>query len=253
MKIPTQRLVRVRVSRLLAALAIASLALPSGSASAAPAAAGAIARLGAPVGAAAVAAPLPACSYRDVITARSAYWQYPTTLLDTIYRLPSTYYPRDLVSTGISGGGLVRRIALGDLLAMDRAARVAGARFAITSAFRSYSQQATMFNRRVALVGRAAALRMVARPGHSEHQLGTAVDFRSYSSGAAFATTRAGAWMKANAWKYGWLMSYPYGRTAVTCYASEPWHFRYVGRAVAGLIHYSGLTTRQWIWAHYGS
>ncbi len=240
---------KTRVARLLAALAIVSIALPFGSVSAAS---GTNAPAVNPV-AWLSAAPLPACAYRDILTARTAYSQYSTTLLDTIYRLPRSYYPTDLVSTGLSGGGFVRRIALADLRAMDRAARLGGARFAVVSAFRSYSRQALMFNTRVALVGRAVALRTVARPGHSEHQLGTAIDFRSYDGRTPFATTRAGGWMKANAWKYGWLMSYPSGKAALTCYSYEPWHYRYVGRTVARLIHVSGLTVRQWIWRHFGS
>ena len=95
--------------------------------------------------------------------------------------------------------------------------------------------------------------RFVAPPGHSQHQLGTAIDFRSNDGRTPFATTRAGGWMKANAWKYGWLMSYPSGKAALTCYSYEPWHYRYVGRTVARLIHFSGLTVRQWIWRHFGS
>jgi D-alanyl-D-alanine carboxypeptidase len=244
--------VKARVAWLLITLAIVSIAFPFGAVSAGSVASRPIPAVASPVISAA-GVPPPTCAYRDVLTARRAYSQYGTTLLDTTYRLPSSYYPSDLVSTGLNGGGLIRRIALADLRAMDRAARLAGARFAVTSAFRSYSRQAVMFNSRVALVGRAIALRAVARPGHSEHQLGTAIDFRSYTSSAPFAMTRAGAWMKANAWKYGWLMSYPYGKTAVTCYSYEPWHYRYVGRAVARLVHYSGLTTRQWIWTHYRS
>lgn len=240
--------VKARVARLLAVLAIVSIALPYGSVSA-------VSRTIAPaagVAASLSTAPLPACTYKDILTARARYSQYATTLLDTVYRLPRTYYPTDLVATGLRGGGSIRRIALVDLRAMDRVARIAGARFAIASAFRSYSQQVVLFNSRVARVGRAAALKFVARPGHSEHQLGTAIDFRSYDGRTPFATTRAGLWMKANAWKYGWVMSFPSGRSAVTCMSSEPWHYRYVGRTEARLIHYSGLTTRQWIWHHFG-
>jgi D-alanyl-D-alanine carboxypeptidase len=240
--------VKARVARLLAALAIASIVLPFGSVSALSRP---ITNTAGPV--ASLVAPLPACIYKDILTARAGYSQYATTLLDTIYRLPRIYYPTDLVATGLRGGGWIRRIALVDLRAMDRAARIAGARFAITSAFRSYSQQVVLFNSRVASVGRAAALKFVARPGHSEHQLGTAIDFRSYDGRTPFVTTRAGLWMKANAWKYGWVMSFPSGKSAVTCMSSEPWHYRYVGRTEARLIHYSGLTTRQWIWRQFGS
>ena len=84
--------------------------------------------------------------------------------------------------------------------------------------------------------GYAAALKSSARAGHSEHQLGTTVDFRSYGGSAPWyyadwGRSKAGAWLKSNAWKYGFVMSYPKGKTTLTCYAYEPWHYRYVGRA----------------------
>ena len=202
-------------------------------------------------------ATLPKCAYKDVRTGRVAYSKYATTLLDTTYRLSSRYFPRDLRSTGLRGGGSIRNIAFADLRAMDRAARAAGARFAIQSAFRSYRQQVATFNHWVRVAGRRAALRASARPGHSEHQLGTSIDFRSYNGGAPWfrdwASTKAGAWMQANAWTFGWVMSYPKGKSAKTCYQYEPWHYRYVGRANAKLIHASTVTTRQWIWTNYGN
>ena len=61
-------------------------------------------------------------------------------------------------------------------------------------------------------------------------------------------TTKAGAWLGANAWKYGFVMSYPKGKTSVTCYMYEPWHFRYVGRTVAKAVHDSKLTLREYLW-----
>jgi D-alanyl-D-alanine carboxypeptidase len=55
--------------------------------------------------------------------------------------------------------------------------------------------------------------------------------------------------MAANAWKYGFIESYPRGVSpSKTCYAYEPWHFRYVGRAEAAAVHASGLTLREWLW-----
>jgi D-alanyl-D-alanine carboxypeptidase len=53
-----------------------------------------------------------------------------------------------------------------------------------------------------------------------------------------------------NAWRYGFMLSYPRGQTAKTCYKYEPWHYRYVGVAEAAAIHASGLTTREWMWRH---
>jgi D-alanyl-D-alanine carboxypeptidase len=136
---------------------------------------------------------------------------------------------------------------------MVRAARGAGARLAVQSAFRSYSTQKSTFAYWSRVSGYSAALKSSARAGHSEHQLGTTVDFRSYGGSAPWyysdwGTTKAGAWLKKNAWKYGFIMSYPKGKASVTCYAYEPWHYRFVGRSEAAKVRSSGLTLRQYLW-----
>lgn len=204
--------------------------------------------------------PLPPCRYDDVLTARSALAEWSTTLLDTIYMLPSGYAPTDLVGTaaaGANGGHSIRRVALADLTALVGAARAAGKPIRIVSAYRSYAAQETTFAQNVAKYGYQLALRRSARPGHSEHQLGTALDV-THASGAAgwnyrdWATHPAGAWMRDNAWRYGWVMSYPKASFAVACYDYEPWHYRYVGRELAALVHGSGLTLREVIWRLHG-
>jgi D-alanyl-D-alanine carboxypeptidase len=199
----------------------------------------------------------PACRYADVLTTYRNLGDWQRTLLDTIYRLPGTYAPRDLTSTANAGlpGFVVRRLVIADLARMATAARLAGARLGIQSAYRSYANQQSTFAGWVATSGLAAALRASARPGHSEHQLGTAIDFKSYGGpapwGGDWATTRAGAWMARNAWRYGFIMSYPRGVSpAKTCYSYEPWHYRYFGPTVAAEIHASGLTSREWLWRH---
>ena len=93
---------------------------------------------------------------------------------------------------------------------------LAGARLAVQSAFRSYSTQKSTFAYWSRVSGYTAALKSSARAGHSEHQLGTTVDFRSYGGSAPWyysdwGNTKAGAWLKKNAWKYGFIMSYPKG------------------------------------------
>jgi D-alanyl-D-alanine carboxypeptidase len=123
----------------------------------------------------------------------------------------------------------------------------------VQSAFRSYATQKSTFAYWVRVHGYPTALKESARAGHSEHQLGTTLDFRSYGGRAPWdytdwATTKAGAWLKANAWKYGFVMSYPKGKTTVTCYRYEPWHYRYVGRTRARTIRNSSLTLRQFLW-----
>ena len=209
----------------------------------------------APSAAAAVGSP-PTCKVGDALTARRTLSDWPRSILDTWYRLSSTYAPSDRVSTsnaGLNSGYSVRKLVIPDLKAMAAAAKAAGARFSVQSAYRSYATQKATFQYWVDLHGYAYALTESARAGHSEHQLGTTLDLRSYGGPApwdvtSWETTKAGAWLGANAWKYGFVMSYPKGTTSVTCYMYEPWHFRYVGRTVAKAVHDSKLTLREYLW-----
>ncbi len=202
--------------------------------------------------------PLPACRYDDILTSPRGYRHWSTTLVDTILMVPRTYVPPDLVpvsQAGIEGFGKVRQVMIADLRAMADDARSAGAGIGVRSAYRSYEQQRTTFRYWIGKLGRAEALRVSARPGHSEHQLGLAIDFRSESGGSPFegdwGLTPAGRWMAANAWRYGFVMSYPKGELDVACYEYEPWHFRYLGRELAMRVHDSGLTIREYLWANY--
>ena len=178
-------------------------------------------------------------------------------MLDTRYRLSGNHVPTDLRSTanaGLNGGQRVRKLVLTDLTAMTRAARKAGA--PTSSCNRPIG--ATRPSARPSATGSPSramprALKESARAGHSEHQLGTTIDFRSAGGVRAWdyadwGTTKAGTWLRKYAWKYGFVMSYPKGKTSVTCYAYEPWHYRYVGRTVAKKVHDSGLTLREYLW-----
>ena len=60
--------------------------------------------------------------------------------------------------------------------------------------------------------------------------------------------TPAGGWMAENAYRYGFVLSYPRDSRATTCYSYEPWHFRYVGPELAQQVQDSGLTLREFLW-----
>lgn len=200
--------------------------------------------------------PLPPCDHQDIPTKYQAYSDWHITLLDTSYMLPENYIPPDLVlasEAGLSPDYKLRGIVIEPLKQLLQDALAAGHSLEIQSAYRSYSYQATTFKYWVDKEGQAAALKSSARPGHSEHQLGTALDFRETGGKAPwdledFAQTPGGAWLAENAWKYGFVMSYPKDKTDVTCYIYEPWHYRYVGLEVAKAVKESGLTLRQWLW-----
>jgi D-alanyl-D-alanine carboxypeptidase len=70
---------------------------------------------------------------------------------------------------------------------------------------------------------------------------------------ADWGATADGAWLAANGWRFGWVMSYPKGMTADSCYRYEPWHYRYVGRAAAAAVRDAEVTLREWLWSEgYG-
>jgi zinc D-Ala-D-Ala carboxypeptidase len=193
---------------------------------------------------------------KDILTEHRRYRDWHLSLLDPIYMVPSSYAPGDLVSVstaGIAGSGYVRKLVIADLRAMDRAAKAAGVRLKVISAYRSYHYQKTVFDRWVSTSGYSSAVRYSARPGHSEHQLGTSLDF-TFVGGvepwkyADFGATKAGAWLTKNAWKYGFVMSYPKGKEHLTGYIYEPWHYRYFGRTLAADHRASGLVPRYWLW-----
>jgi D-alanyl-D-alanine carboxypeptidase len=198
----------------------------------------------------------PACTFDDVITPRADEDDWATTILDTALRLPPGYRPSGLVPVSraeLDGGGKVRDLVIEDLAALVDAAADAGAHLRSVSAYRSERKQAEVFAAWEADRGRESALAGSARPGHSEHQLGTAIDFGS-AAGAApwtgdWGTSTEGRWMARNAWRFGFVRSYPEGASpGQTCYQPESWHYRYVGRDEAAAVHDAGVPLREYLW-----
>lgn len=112
------------------------------------------------------------------------------------------------------------------------------------SGYRSYATQNRIYNNYVAADGKAEADTYSARPGHSEHQSGLALDVNSVEG--SFAYTAEAKWIAENCYKYGFILRYPYGKTDKTGYIYEPWHIRYVGIAIATKIHNSGLCLEEY-------
>ncbi|GGC79275.1 hypothetical protein GCM10011512_02400 [Tersicoccus solisilvae] len=160
---------------------------------------------------------------------------------------PLRWVPPDLVWG--PNGYLMRSVTSSALARLYAGAAAAGAPLTTVSAYRSYDQQAALFQSYVNQYGLAQAELISARPGHSEHQTGLAVDVGnadgSCGLGSCFGNTAGGRWVAANAWRYGFIVRYPNGYTAVTGYAWEPWHLRYVGPALATDMHQRGIPTME--------
>ena len=161
------------------------------------------------------------------------------TLVDKSHLLGADYVPPDLVSLGayrlsVSRNDLtLRKAIMPEVLAMAAAAKADGVTLLFSSSYRSYEYQKEVYAREVETYGQAAADRESAHPGASQHQLGTAIDFGSITD--EFAGTKAGRWLAAHAWEYGFTLSYPRGYEQVTGYRWESWHYRYITRPAARL------------------
>lgn len=190
------------------------------------------------------------CVDRDVAAAPAS--DVVLTVLDRTHMLTPGYAPPDLVPAsaagyaGTQGAKLIRGAIVDDLAALRRDSTAAGLSIQLQSTYRSYASQVSTFNHWISVYGTAGALLRSARPGHSEHQLGTTIDFTSPGWGGRFGNwateTREGAWLAANGWRYGFVMSYPLGTQATTCFSYEPWHYRWIGRSPAAAWHASGET-----------
>lgn len=186
-------------------------------------------------------------------TVNSNWWEYPKeiyptkrdgndllVLVNKQYKLPSTYAPSDLVKASNSGirrgeNYYLRNVVIPDLTRMITDSKVDGIDLSIVSGYRSYQSQADTYkywlnknNNNVDLVDTFSA-----RPGHSQHQLGTVIDFSTSEIGDRlgdeFENTKASNWLASNASEYGFVLSYPKGYESITGYKFESWHYRYVG------------------------
>ncbi len=168
-------------------------------------------------------------------TLKSSY--APTNLV----RIPEYMYPaREL---------WLREEAFRQLEQLWQAAAADGVTLTIISAYRSYNYQQTLFQNYADSYGEEAANRFSARPGQSEHQLGTTVDFggTAVDLKAAYADTAQGRWLAEKAYKFGFAMSYPEGKEEITGYIFEPWHYRYIGPEAAAEWFVSGLSLKEFL------
>jgi zinc D-Ala-D-Ala carboxypeptidase len=178
-------------------------------------------------------------------------------LVDQSHSLPPDYYPEDLVplwAYGVpmlgSGEMLLRREAAEHLRHLVEDAWADGEELVVASAYRSYAHQRISHARLASIYGTSAET-MSATPGHSQHQLGTAVDFTNAAAGyevwQAFGSTSASSWLLENAAEHGFVLAYPSGQEIETGYQWEPWHYRYVGPRNAERLAGSGLSLQEFL------
>ncbi len=129
--------------------------------------------------------------------------------------------------------------------ALAAAAAKEGLNIWLASGFRSYSRQATIYNNYLNWYGQEKTDTLSARPGHSEHQTGLAIDVNSITD--AFANTPEAPWLTEHAHEFGFIIRYPKGKEHITGYKYEPWHIRYLGVETATAVYNSGLCLEEYL------
>lgn len=131
---------------------------------------------------------------------------------------------------------------LGHLEEMIKDAEEDGIDIKVVSGYRSFGDQASLKYNYLVQYG-SGANTFSADQGYSEHQLGTTVDLSNKYFGPSLTTsfdqTKTYNWLTENAYKYGFVLSYPKGNAY---YQYEPWHWRFVSVDLAKSLHKSGKT-----------
>ncbi|HJQ08589.1 MAG TPA: M15 family metallopeptidase [Candidatus Saccharimonadales bacterium] len=167
---------------------------------------------------------------------------------------PAGYEPAGLVTPAmplrLAAGSmemLVRSDAVSALEQLTKEAETQGVRLMLASGYRSHGFQKNLYNNYVKTQGQTVADRTSARPGHSEHQTGLAIDLEPVSRKCevevCFGDLTEGKWLAAHAHAYGFIIRYPKGKEAITGYDYEPWHLRYVGTELAAEMHKQNIQT----------
>lgn len=156
---------------------------------------------------------------------------------ETLVTIPTTY------AWGEYGSKQVTQNTYDAFLNLWNAGYEQGYYFMVSSAYRTYEKQQSVYDEYKNSQGLEYADKIAARPGHSEHQTGYALDiFEKSTKQSNFHTTESYEWLKNNAHKYGFILRYPEDKEQVTGYSFESWHYRYVGIDTATYIYENNIT-----------
>lgn len=148
-------------------------------------------------------------------------------IVNKYFKLPDSYCPSELIE---SDGLLMRKEVAENFIKMRDEARKEGFFLKITSAYRSIEEQKSIYEERISMDTVAIVDETCARPGHSEHHTGLAIDVEwPVPEGTELSQTPETAWVRENGPRFGFIVRYLPETVEITGYASEPWHLRYIG------------------------
>lgn len=171
-------------------------------------------------------------------------------LVNKYYYLESDYTPENLVTIpqtyawGDLGSQKATKETYDAFLNMWKAASLEGHYLMVSSSYRIYDKQLSVYNDYKDSRGTEYADSIAARPGYSEHQTGYTLDIfdKTSTNQHTFFESDAYKWLKDNAHKYGFVLRYPEDKENITGYSFESWHYRFVGKDIATYIYENNIT-----------
>ena len=173
-----------------------------------------------------------------------------TVLVNKKYQLSDDFTPKDLKKISLeyaNDNQYLTKEACFWFEKLSYDARKKDYKIIAVSTYRSYEYQEKLFKRYEKEKGLVHTLMYSAKPGHSEHQTGLAVDVMgSNNDYNLFEYSKEYNWMINNSYKYGFILRYPKDKKDITEFEFEPWHYRYVGRKAAKYLYENNLTLEQY-------
>ncbi len=170
-------------------------------------------------------------------------------------QLAMDYIPSDLEQISLNyaiEGQYLKKEAKEKFEQLSKDASELGYQIIASSTYRSYAYQSQLYEYYIKTKGLEYADLCSARPGHSEHQTGLAVDVMgSNHDYDQFELSVEFPWMKENAYQYGFILRYPKGKENITGFKYEPWHYRYVGVELAKLLYENNWTLDEYYQEHH--
>lgn len=179
-------------------------------------------------------------------------------LVNKFYKLDENYTPESLTdisnwySWGPTGTHKITKETYEAFIDMYNKALESDIKLIVNSSYRNYKSQESTYNELKTMLGSKRADAQAARPGHSEHETGLALDIFSNKNTSTenFKDSEAYIWLKEHAHEYGFIERYPESKEYLTGYAFESWHWRYVGIEAATQIYNEQITFDEY-YAYY--
>lgn len=188
---------------------------------------------------------------KTVVCSEKAIYSGNLILVNAQYQYHSEITQNALAPVGPDNSGIMLQHRASILLSQLLSDLDGWSQISAVSGWRSMQEQQQIYDKSLLENGEEFTKKFVAKPGHSEHQTGLAIDLGLKTAEIdfirpAFPYTGISQTFREKAVAYGFIERYPKGKESITGIAHEPWHFRYVGTPHSAIMADLHLTLEEY-------